>query len=612
MSSSEFSAESNPEKAPTDKLLEVRGLRIDVNTRSGRATPVESVSFTIARGERIAVVGESGSGKSLTATAIMGLTGYAGADVIEPSSIVFDGLDLLSMTKRQRRELRGGRMAMIFQDPLTSLNPMKTVGAQVAEAARLHNEAMSVSDVKSLTEQLFEQVRLPRVHSLFDSYPHQLSGGMRQRVMIAMALAGNPELLIADEPTTALDVTVQAEILDLLRDICDARGLAVLIITHDLSMIAGFADKVVVMRQGRVVEQGTTTSIFHNPTQPYTRALIASIPRVDQDRERLVTIEDVMEQAEGAPKDPGPSPEQKAQSKPSELTRPTVSSEPVLEASHVSMRYRVKSRTGKVEFVQALDDVSLKVYEGQSLGIIGQSGSGKSTLARCFGALSTPTSGEVSLHGRNVNDMGRHEMKGFRREMQMVFQDPSSSLDPRMRVRDILLEPLRVHGIYRQNKEAAVERVEELLEAVKLPADSIDRYPREFSGGQRQRIAIARALVTRPKVLICDEPVSALDVSVRASILNLLADLKEEFGLTLVFIAHDVALVKFLCDTVGVMYEGELVEYGTPEEVFANPQHPHTRSLVESQPIPDPELEIERAKTRAVARRKRATAMLSI
>ncbi|MET0885189.1 MAG: ABC transporter ATP-binding protein, partial [Mycetocola sp.] len=474
--------------ASRSPLLEVRDLRVEFEGTGGLIAPVESVSFDVGRGERVAIVGESGSGKSVTAMAILGLTEFTGGSVNPKSSIRFDGREVLLMNETERRGIRGGGIAMIFQDPLTSLNPLHSVGAQVAEAVRLHNPGVSTSAAAARSRELFELVQLPRAATLTRSHPHELSGGMRQRVMIAMALAGNPKLLLADEPTTALDVTVQAGILDLLRDIGEERDLSVLMITHDLSVVAGFADRILVMYGGRIVEEGLTEPIFRKPHHPYTHALLGSIPRLDEEPERLIAIE-------GSPPEPGHRPSgcafrtrcpyeidacaevipaltltdsgaaacirsadidlssrRPAQRPPLALrAQEKTSARIILEVRGLSKQYRVRSQTGRRETVNALSGVSFALEEGASLGIIGQSGSGKSTLARCLGALTSPTSGRIIAAGEDIVGANRRTLKSYRRQMQMVFQDPSSSLDQRMRVRDILAEPLRIHGVWRDD-----------------------------------------------------------------------------------------------------------------------------------------------------------------
>jgi peptide/nickel transport system ATP-binding protein len=602
--------------------------------------PVEQVSFDMQAGERIGLVGESGSGKSLTALAIMGLIHRVGGQVGQDASILLNGEDLLAMSEKKLRWIRGGQIAMIFQDPLSSLNPVLKTGRQVMEALELHRPDLDRREIRGVAIDLLDQVHLPRPDRLMDSYPHELSGGMRQRVMIATALAGDPALLIADEPTTALDVTIQAEVLDLLYELGEARGLAVLLITHDLSIIAGFTHRVLVMYGGRVVEQAGTSELYSKPRHPYTALLMRSIPTVDRTEDRLIAIA-------GSPPEPADRPggcvfhprcpfvkepicttdqpplvEQDVSSgqprstacvRINEIDLATVAASPslsgvestetieddvIVEVEHLSKSFKIKGEglVGRDTFI-AVDDVTLELKRGEVLGIVGESGSGKSTLARCLLRLITPTSGTVCVEGQDLGELSSRQLRQMRPQMQMIFQDPASSLDPRMNVGRILAEPLRIHGLW--DTPGHDERaLQELLQLVQLPPDSLIRFPHEFSGGQRQRIAIARALVVRPSLLICDEPVSALDVSVRSSILNLLADLRAEFGLTMVFIAHDLALVRFLCDRIGMMHQGRLVELKDTEELFNSPTHRHTRELLAAQPIPDPVKERERRDVR--------------
>lgn len=618
-------------------LLQVRDLEVSFSHRhsSKPITPVEQVSFDMQAGERVGLVGESGSGKSLTALAVMGLIHRVGGTVGRGASIALNGEDLLAMSEKELRWIRGGQIAMIFQDPLSSLNPVLKTGRQVMEALELHRPDLDRREIRSTAIDLLGQVQLPRPDRLMDSYPHELSGGMRQRVMIATALAGNPALLIADEPTTALDVTIQAEVLDLLYELGEARGLAVLLITHDLSIIAGFTHRVLVMYGGRVVERAETSELYSDPHHPYTGLLMRSIPTLDRTEDRLIAISGSPPEPGSRPngcgfhprcpfsEDPvctttqpplleisvgeGPSratacarideidPAEFLASSPSSKAEPaTVQDDVFVELEHLTKSFKIKGEglVGR-DTVIAVDDVTLQLKRGAALGIVGESGSGKSTLARCLLHLIVPTSGTVRVEGQNLAELNSRELRRLRPQMQMIFQDPASSLDPRMSVGRILAEPLRIHGLW-GTPSYDEQALEDLLDLVQLPQDSLARFPHEFSGGQRQRIAIARALAVRPSLLVCDEAVSALDVSVRSSILNLLADLRAEFGLTMVFIAHDLALVRFLCDRIGVMYQGRLVELKATEELFSNPTHRHTRELLASQPTPNPVEEHER------------------
>ncbi|MCY4421781.1 MAG: ABC transporter ATP-binding protein [Acidimicrobiaceae bacterium] len=619
-------------------LLEVRDLQVAFQRRHDTepVVPVTNASFDMRPGERVGLVGESGSGKSLTALAVMGLIPKIGGELGPRTSISLSGEDLRAKSEREMRWIRGGRIAMIFQDPLSSLNPVLKTGRQVIEALELHRPDLGKRDMRDVAVELLDQVHLPRPERLMDSYPHELSGGMRQRVMIAIALAGDPDLLIADEPTTALDVTIQAGVLDLLHELGEARDLAVLLITHDLSIIAGFTHRVLVMYGGRLVERAPTRDLYADPRHPYTGLLLRSIPPLDRTEERLVAIAGSPPEPAARPDGCGFNPRCPFSVDPVCTTEPppfvtldgpvdgsratacarveeidlaslapapapaaaatgTAADEGVLvEVERLSKTFKIKGE-GLVghELITAVDGVSLELRRGEVLGIVGESGSGKSTLARCMLHLIEPSRGTVRFDGQDLGGLGVRQLRRLRLRMQMIFQDPASSLDPRMRVGRILAEPLRIHGLWGTpgHDEPALR---DLIELVQLPPDSLSRFPHEFSGGQRQRIAIARSLTARPSLLVCDEPVSALDVSVRSSILNLLADLREEFGLTMVFIAHDLSLVRYLCDRIGVMHRGRLVELKSTEDLFADPVHDHTTELLAAQPVPDPTAEQER------------------
>ena len=645
---------------PRPPLLDVRDLRVEFPGADGATlAPVDGMDFVVGDGERVGLVGESGSGKSLTALAVLGLVDRLGGRLAPQSRIVFQGKELTQAKESDLRRLRGGQVAMIFQDPLTSLNPVHKVGRQILEAIALHQPERRDNDARAWAVELLRQVQLPRPERLIDAYPHELSGGMRQRVMIAMALAGDPALLIADEPTTALDVTVQAEILDLLHDLSERRGLAVLLITHDLGIVAGFTHRVLVMYGGRLAESGPTDDMYSKPLHPYSSALMGSIAPVGRRDLRLTAIPGVPPEPANRPsgcvfhprcqfaeercqidtpsmreisaEPPSTMPDMDAKDSPENMRRvacirveelnlspygsvtteprggkasasgPTAAMAPLIEVRDLTKQFRIKGeRTWRRDVFTAVSGVSFDVHKGEALGIVGESGSGKSTLVRCLLRLIEPTSGSVRYNGDDLLAASSREVRKLRRDLQMVFQDPGSSLDGRMRVRQILAEPLRIHGLWGE-RGYDEERLRELLDIVRLPSDSLQRYPHQFSGGQRQRISIARALALQPTVLVCDEPVSALDVSVRSSILNLLADLRDEFDLTLIFIAHDLPLVRFLCERVGVMYQGELVELKDNVELFNNPTHPHTRALLAAQPEPNPPREREmRARRRAI------------
>jgi peptide/nickel transport system ATP-binding protein len=528
----------------SEALLTVRDLTVELD-----GVPlVDRVGFELGAGERVGLIGESGSGKSLTALAVMGLL----PDELLPSGgVTLDGTSLLTLPERALAGLRGERIAMVFQEPMTALDPMMRVGSQVAEIVRLHRD-LSRAQAQARAEELFARVGLPDPRAQLRAYPHQLSGGQRQRVLIAMALACDPSILIADEPTTALDVTVQAQILELLHRLVVEQGTALLLITHDLPVIASICERVLVMQEGRIIERGPLAEVFEAPHEPHTQALLAGT-RALAARPASVANgradgETVIVEARG------------------------------LERAYAMPRTSLRSAP---RTVHALRGVDLAIVRGDRFGIVGESGAGKSTLARLLLGLDQPQAGEVRFEGQQVSGRKERELRFLRRQAQIVFQDPRSSLDPRMRVREILLEPLRALDVPGDHRV----RMRGLLDAVGLPADAATRYPHQFSGGQRQRIAIARALAPEPALLIADEPVSALDVSVRAQILDLLRELADGLGLTLIFISHDLAVVRYLCDRVAVMHDGRIVEVGPVGEVYDAPQHAYTRALLAAVPV---------------------------
>ena len=547
-------------------LLSVRDLRVGFATEGGLVQAVGGVSFDLAAGEVLAIVGESGSGKSVTAQTIVGLTRSHNTRIEGSASL--GEKELLSSSEAELQAVRGARIAMVFQDPMTSFNPIYRVGAQIVEAVRAHQDDLDEGAARELAVELLEAVEIPEARRRFDSYPHQLSGGQRQRAMIAMALVLEPEILIADEPTTALDVTVQAQILELLRRIHRERNLATVLITHDLGVVAEVADRVLVMHEGRIVERGSVDEVFYSPKDPYTRSLLGAVIRLDR-----------------------PHPQ-----------RPSRQREPLLEvtdlAKHFPSGRRVLAR-GREDGVRAVDGVSLRIESGETLGLVGESGSGKSTLCRAVLQLLKPSSGSVRFEGSEIAGLSRRQMRPLRRQVQMVFQDPYASLNPRRRIGQIVGEPLRLQGV--AAGEERRRQVQELLAKVGLSPEHYDRYPHEVSGGQRQRIGIARALALRPKLIVADEPVSALDVSIRAQVLDLLAELQEEMGLSYLFVAHDIGVVRHVSDRIAVMHEGKIVEEGSAEQVCERPLHPYTRSLVAAVPVPDP----------AEARARRAAASLA-
>ena len=536
-----------PDAAP---VLTVRGLTVSVNTENGLVPLVQDLSFTLNRGETLAIAGESGSGKSITSLAIMGLLPPP-AVRITGGAILLGDLDLVTLPESRMRALRGARIAMIFQEPMTALNPVMTIGAQLVEAIRAH-DPVSRTEARARALEALRAVRLSQPDQRMGQYPHELSGGMRQRVMIAMALALRPDVLIADEPTTALDVTVQREVLDLLRDLQRDLGAAIILITHDMGVVAETADRVIVMQAGRAVETAATADIFARPRHDYTRRLLAAVPRIGA----------------GA-------------------ARPARDGEIVARLADVSVRFALRGGVlGRVRAqVHAVEHVSLGVRRGETFSLVGESGCGKSTIARAIVGL-VPYAGRIEVAGQTLAGLDRAGRKALRRRVQIVFQDPMAALDPRMTAGDLIAEPLVIHNVGAPQDRRA--RVDDLLTRVGLSPDQSARYPHEFSGGQRQRICIARALALQPDLIIADEAVSALDVSVQARVLDLLRAVQQEFGVALLFISHDMAVVENISDRVAVMYLGQIVETGTRDQVFGDPRHPYTRRLIEAAPVPDP------------------------
>ncbi|WP_025133811.1 ABC transporter ATP-binding protein [Leucobacter sp. PH1c] len=573
-----------------------------LNVRTPDRTLVHDFSLHMAHGERIGLIGESGSGKSMTTTALLGLLpagvtadGSVHLDIAErPGSAE---RNLLEASESELMKIRGRDMAMVFQEPLTALNPLMRVGAQVAEIMLLHKLAPSKAEANRRAVEMLDAVHLPDPAQAARAYPHQLSGGQRQRVMLAMALANDPALLLCDEPTTALDVTVQRQVLDLILELVKKRNTGLLFITHDLAVVANMCTRVLVMNQGVVVEEGATEDVFLRPQHPYTRGLLAAsdLDATDADG-RLFTVasakeyvpptrEELAAEAERAAAEQTAT--EQASAEPAAAAHAVdaaaPAAEPVMRVTDLVRTYtRGKTSLFKpAPEVRALKGISFEVPRGGRLGVVGESGSGKSTLLRILAGLDQPTSGSAIVAGNEVAGAKEAQLRELRQQLQIVFQDPMGSLDPRMTVEQIISEPLLVRG----RSETAAERsrmVAEMLEAVGLPASAAERYPHQFSGGQRQRISIARALICRPQVVVADEPVSALDVSVRAQVLNLLADLVDEYGLTLVFVSHDLNVVRHLCDSVIVMQSGEIVEAGPTETVYRAPQHPYTQRLIDS------------------------------
>ncbi len=558
-------------------LLQVNGLSVDFKTEDGIFHAVKALDFSVNAGETLAIVGESGSGKSVTSLSIMRLIEFGGGK-ISHGQVFFNNKntleDLVRLTQPQMNKVRGKNIAMIFQEPMTSLNPVFTIGDQIGEAIRLH-QGGTHKEVRQEALAMLEKVRIPDAKGLLDRHPHQLSGGMRQRVMIAMALACRPQLLIADEPTTALDVTIQAQILRLIQTLQDELGMGVVFITHDMGVVAEVADRVLVMRHGDKIEEGTANDIFKHPKEPYTQALLAAVPQLGAlAHEKLPRAFDIREDGK------------KAVNAPEQDT--VKDNDIVLDVEKLVTRYDVKKNFfGKVTGrVHAAEQVSFSIKAGETLALVGESGCGKSTVGRTIMQLIEPRGGEILLHGRDILKMGDAERHKIRQNIQYVFQDPFASLDPRLTVGFSIAEPLLTHKIVPSNK--VDERVRELLKAVGLSPHVARRYPHEFSGGQRQRLCIARALACGPELLIADEAVAALDVSIQAQIVNLLMDLQRKLGLSYLFISHDMAVVERISHRVAVMYLGQIVEIGPRQAVFNNPLHPYTQRLLAAVPIADP------------------------
>jgi peptide/nickel transport system ATP-binding protein len=580
------------EKQP---LLEVKNLVTQFKTETEFMKAVNDVSFTLNKGETVGIVGESGSGKSVTSLSVMRLIPNPPGK-ITGGEIIYHGrngqlVDLVKINDKEMRHYRGNEIAMIFQEPMTSLNPVMKCGDQVMEAILLHQK-ISKTRAREKTLELFREVQLPSPELAFEKYPHQLSGGQKQRVMIAMAISCNPSVLIADEPTTALDVTVQKTILELLKKLQQKHRMGILFITHDLGVIAELADNVVVMYKGSIVEQGAVSEIFSHPKHPYTKSLLACRPPLNFRVKRLPVVSDFMRRDENG------QIVEIEQNVDQALKRTVVSEEErkaeheglykrekILEVKNVKTWFPAKKTFfGRVlDYTRAVDDVSFDVYEGETLGLVGESGCGKTTLGRTILKLAEAFDGAVMYKGKNILEMNEHEYRQHRRDMQIIFQDPYSSLNPRLTIGNAILEPMAVHGIYKNNRERK-EKVMELLKKVGLEEKHFYRYPHEFSGGQRQRICIARALALNPRFIICDESVSALDVSVQAQVLNLLNELKKEFKFTYIFISHDLSVVKFMSDRMIVMQKGKIEEMGDPDQIYVNPKSEYTRKLINSIP----------------------------
>jgi len=610
------------------ELLRVTDLRVDIRRRKDSVHPVDGVSFTVSRGETVGLVGESGCGKTMTAMSIMRML-PPGGDIVS-GEIRLSGQDLVSLDAGEMRQVRGRQVAMVFQDPMTSLNPTMTIGDQIAGPVRIHR-GLSKAAASKHAEDVLGMVGVPRPAERLDAFPHQLSGGLRQRVMIAMALSCEPKLLIADEPTTALDVTIQAQILQLLDELKARLEMGMLLVTHDMGVIAGRADRVLVMYAGRIVEAADTQVLFARPRHPYTEALLGAIPRITHDRGRaLYSIPGLPPDLSSPPggcrfaarcryatqicrdQDPAlseheaehlfacfhPRPDSPAVTTPATSAsagrQPAVSAAPLLQLDEVRKEFAIRRGVlqRQVASVKAVSGVSFSVAAGETFGLVGESGSGKTTVGRLIATLEQPDAGSIRFDGTDLASLRGSALRQERRNVQLMFQDAYASLDPRMQVGSSLREPLIIQRVGTRASRAA--RVAELLDGVGLPKSAAERYPHEFSGGQRQRIGLARALALSPRLIVADEPVSALDVSIQAQVLNLMKSLQHEFGLTYLVISHDLSVVKYLADRIGVLYLGKLVEIGPSESIYTRPAHPYTAGLLAAVPEPDPV--VERAK----------------
>jgi peptide/nickel transport system ATP-binding protein len=562
-------------------LLSVKDLVVDFHTSEGITRAVNNVSFDIPQGKTIGIVGESGSGKSVTSLAVMGLLQKPAAKIPQ-GEILFNGENILNYNDNQMRAIRGNQISMIFQEPMTSLNPVFKVGDQIAESLRIHKK-MTYKEAWARAVDLMNQVGIPNPAASAHKYPHEMSGGQKQRVMIAMAISCEPKLLIADEPTTALDVTIQKQVIDLLFKLQSEYKMSMMFITHDLGVIGDIADDVVVMYRSNVVEKNNAKEIFTSAHHPYTKGLLACRPKLGANPRRLLTVSDFMTE-EGIEKQVSV---EKIQVFDKESV-PDTSEEILLEVKNLVTQFPIKGGFfgGTVDHFKAVDDVSFKIKKGKTLGLVGESGCGKTTLGRSILRLVEPASGQIIYGGKDITHVYHEELRLLRRKMQIIFQDPYSSLNPRMTVSDILTEPLKIHGIGKNERER-VDSAKALMERVGLKANQMNRYPHEFSGGQRQRICIARALMLRPEFVVCDESVSALDVSIQAQVLNLLLDLQEEFKLTYIFISHDLSVVNFIADEVGVMYAGKIIEMDKASKIYQNPQQEYTKTLLKAIPKGD-------------------------
>lgn len=603
--------ETTMEDQNNEPLLSVRDLQVSFASEAGTVHAVRGMNFDLYRGKTIGIVGESGSGKSVTSLAVMGLLDK---NASVKGSVKYKGEELLTKTDLEMSKIRGKNIAMVFQDPLSALTPVFSIGDQLKEALVIHNPGMSEEQIRERSIELLDLVGITKPAERLKAFPHEFSGGMRQRVMIAMAIANDPDIIIADEPTTALDVTIQAQVLEVLKKAQRETGAAMIFITHDLGVIAGVADEVIVMYAGHLVEHNSVEEIFAHPTQPYTIGLLGAVPRVDQKRTRRLTpiSKPTMDMLMAEEKSGDDSTMMGIEAE-SETVRSLLHAETeksikpmfegipreqrkvVLDVKNLVKTFPITSGgflRRKIGEVRAVDGVSIEVREGETVALVGESGSGKSTTLMEIMGLKKPESGSITVFGTELNDkLTREKRRELRSKIQYVFQDPMSSLDPRMLVYDILAEPLLVQ---KKSKEEIRQRIAELMQLVELNPDQVDRFPTQFSGGQRQRIAIARALAVNPKLLLLDEPVSALDVSIQAGIINLLEDLQDKLGVAYLFVAHNMAVVRHISSRIAVMYHGRIVEAGETDEVFDNPKHPYTQALISAVPIPDPKIEKNR------------------
>ncbi len=546
-------------------ILDVKHLKVEFATDHGTVQAIRDVSFSIREGEILGIVGESGSGKSVTMYSIMGLLAQNGS--ISADDIVFDGESIARKNfsdnrsyEKNMRQIRGNTMAMIFQDPMTFLNPVLTVGKQIRETLLNHNPNMTKNEANERAIELMRQVGIPAPEKRIHQYPFEFSGGMRQRIVIAIALANKPKLIIADEPTTALDVTIQAQVLELIRKMSRQTGVAVIMITHDLGVVASLCDRINIMHDGHIVETGTDREIFYEPNHPYTKSLLNCIKTLQNEQ---------------------------SEAKNMQMNNVSDMCDVIVSVEHLKTYFNAGKTWGRKQVVKAVDDVSFQIHRGETYGLVGESGCGKSTLGRTIVKINEPTDGKILVDGEDITYLSGQKLKKFRKDIQLIFQDPYASLNPRMTVGEIIREPMAIHHIYQTRKEQD-DRVIELLKIVGLKPDHVHRYPHEFSGGQRQRISIARTLALNPRFIVCDEPISALDVSIQAQIINLLKNIQKELGIAYLFIAHDLSMVKHISDRIGVMYLGHLVEEGDSARLYANPMHPYTQALLSAVPIPDP------------------------